>query len=1456
MGIGIGLILCVAGLSVAPTGVGERTFPFPMEGRGLWRIRESFRPAGEDGFISAKGENFVDGKGEVRRFLGVNLYGPAQMPQKKDAEQMAKTLAFWGFNAVRAMPQYTWQRRADGDFSKGPDPELLDRFDYFFAKLKARGIYVSMNLHSARTAGYRFKDFRQTMKENKGIDNFDPTFIQHQKEWDKFVFEHVNPYTGLAYKDDPAVLSWEINNECSLGITWFCWDLWKKMTPPFKAELTRQFGDWLRAKYGSTEKLREAWRASWPAKADVVPAEAWRDAAAFAKVGWYVEGWGRGGPLSARGRAGNGGAASARAPTRQETERAGNGYELDPATGVVAVDGATVRKFAIADVPLEAGEVYTLRLRIRSPKKGRVVVKVGQHGRPYANQGVNTEHATGPEWLEIVEKGAANVADRSNRIQVEFKSAGAYEIAGFSFVRGGESGLGSDESLEAGNVAPVAGGSLARGSDVTAFVLDVEDRYWKDMVSYLKNDLKSKQLVNGGTLNYGAGYPQAHADFLDNHFYYGGLANFPGGKWSSKNWSSTNRAMVRELDDRQTQRNLGLRVFGRPYTISEASQMHQTATAADFFPILFSLAAFQDLAAIHTYTWTHAEDHAYGSAKWLDMHGNAKYLAHLVAARNMFVRGDVKSGLGEERRIVYDLSRAEEREDIRRTGYVLKSNSRPMDPLACVKAATGLRYVDLEGCRGELSTGEAAAKQSLESCAPETGCRREGAPETGCRREGAPKIQATPYGEPEKPERRAVSSTGEITWDATTKGCEFYAVDTRRTKFLSQFGPAGTSHRFADGTTFTLGETVMGWAALSLTETETNQWLLAATGWQQPSGAVVREYATKRVIRPEEELSDTVSTRITTMGAMGDVPFVCEGVRATVRLPVPSPDLLVRVQPLNGDGLPLGDSFELTAEDGFVTLDVDERYRTVWYRIEFRVHGLPAFGAKLPASGADPTKPDCGMTAAKVFDAPIAGLEKVGELKIPTSKEVPDESTASIGFEGLDRKLFEPTPAVYERLGAMGVKWARVQTMWSRCEPQKGVYDFSVLDDVVDRLTAQGIRPWFSVTFGNVNYMKGCYTKAAVGCVPLYYGEECRTAWCRYVRELAKRYRGKVTHWEIWNEPNIPSFWQPKSPNAADYLELVKLTGGVIREEIPDAKIGGCTSSSGLAEWEQTFFKLGGAKAIDFWCCHAYGRVPEAYRHSQAVARVDPKRSFVVAQRAVRKIIDENGGRHVEIWQGEAGYPSWFHKDHWLFLKGVCQHGWQSQANQAKWLLRRFLTDRRAGFARTSFYQAADISRLYSMATITRPHPAEHGVLNGWTYEPKKSYFALGHYNALFATAHVDETVPVKVTPETDAESPVQAVAFRTAEGALRFVYYVPTDYGETYVGKGYQARTDATLTVPAAVAPKEPVLVDLLRGGVYVVRNIEKGDATVSYTSLPLVDYPLALMDRAAVALKNGFER
>ena len=115
-------------------------------------------------------------------------------------------------------------------------------------------------------------------------------------------------------------------------------------------------------------------------------------------------------------------------------------------------------------------------------------------------------------------------------------------------------------------------------------------------------------------------------------------------------------------------------------------------------------------------------------------------------------------------------------------------------------------------------------------------------------------------------------------------------------------------------------------------------------------------------------------------------------------------------------------------------------------------------------------------------------MNKIGKLKIFNSTEI-QTSYVSIGFEGLDRELFKPEKC-YNPLSKTGVKYARCQTGWCKCEKEKGVYDFAWLDEVVDNLIACGVEPWFTVGYGNPLYMPNTPDPTGVGCVPIYYGEE------------------------------------------------------------------------------------------------------------------------------------------------------------------------------------------------------------------------------------------------------------------------------------------------------------------------------------------------------------------------------
>lgn len=217
-------------------------------------------------------------------------------------------------------------------------------------------------------------------------------------------------------------------------------------------------------------------------------------------------------------------------------------------------------------------------------------------------------------------------------------------------------------------------------------------------------------------------------------------------------------------------------------------------------------------------------------------------------------------------------------------------------------------------------------------------------------------------------------------------------------------------------------------------------------------------------------------------------------------------------------------------------------------------------------------------------------MKFLGNLKIIPSSAI-TESRVGVGFECADRDVFKPE-CCYDAMGATGAKWARVQTGWAKTEKKRGVYDFTWLDDMVDNLRARGITPWFNVGYGNPIYMPDAPNSTAVGCIPLLYGEEVTEAWKRFLHAMAEHYRGRIEYFEIWNESDISHFWYPGTPNAAQYAALISLSGSIIRQHIPLAKIGACTSYSEL-DYLRTLFSSLTPGELDFYCLHTYDRFPE-----------------------------------------------------------------------------------------------------------------------------------------------------------------------------------------------------------------------------------------------------------------------
>jgi len=219
-------------------------------------------PAGKHGFMKIKDGHFYFEDGTRARFWGTNIYAPSTFPEKAEAERMAARLAKFGCNLVRihhldafwANPNIFDPNYND---TQHLSREALDKLDYLVYQLKSRGIYIFMDLLVDRVfkEGDSVPDHQSVERGAKIAGFYDPRIIELQKIYANQLLTHRNPYTGLRYVDDPAIVSAKLINEGMLFYIGTQFGLSKY----YLDELDRLFNEWLIRKYSYRNRLAQAW---------------------------------------------------------------------------------------------------------------------------------------------------------------------------------------------------------------------------------------------------------------------------------------------------------------------------------------------------------------------------------------------------------------------------------------------------------------------------------------------------------------------------------------------------------------------------------------------------------------------------------------------------------------------------------------------------------------------------------------------------------------------------------------------------------------------------------------------------------------------------------------------------------------------------------------------------------------------------------------------------------------------------------------------------------------------------------------------------------------------------------------------------------------------------------------------------------------------------------------------
>ncbi len=187
-------------------------------------------PAGKHGAVVATSDGhleFANRPSETVRFWGVNLCFTALYLDKQEADKLASRLAASGYNTVR-FHHYDAGLAQKGERTDSVfNPEKLDQLDYLFYAMKRAGLYINIDLFTVRSWNFTAEEKAEMGMEFDGSEIYAfkaliPISEAAMSNWERFassLLTHKNPYTGLTWAQDPAlmgicpvnedVLSWE-----------------------------------------------------------------------------------------------------------------------------------------------------------------------------------------------------------------------------------------------------------------------------------------------------------------------------------------------------------------------------------------------------------------------------------------------------------------------------------------------------------------------------------------------------------------------------------------------------------------------------------------------------------------------------------------------------------------------------------------------------------------------------------------------------------------------------------------------------------------------------------------------------------------------------------------------------------------------------------------------------------------------------------------------------------------------------------------------------------------------------------------------------------------------------------------------------------------------------------------------------------------------------------------------
>jgi urease accessory protein UreF len=262
------------------------------------------------------------------------------------------------------------------------------------------------------------------------------------------------------------------------------------------------------------------------------------------------------------------------------------------------------------------------------------------------------------------------------------------------------------------------------------------------------------------------------------------------------------------------------------------------------------------------------------------------------------------------------------------------------------------------------------------------------------------------------------------------------------------------------------------------------------------------------------------------------------------------------------------------------------------------------------------------------------------------------EESTTIGIA--DSDLYNASPADieahFDEMEALGVNTVRVIVPWAAIKPaepgssleQLFPPNWSKMDFIVQEAQERG----FSVlgVLNSTPYYGGQNNTGCLGCPGVAPDP---ADFAAFAAEVAQRYQGEISAYEVWNEPNSYKSWSPAVDPVA-YTNVLKAAYTAIKGADPNATVvagvlGAVITAGGLTMDPVTFVQTmyaNGAKG--FFDAISY----HPYNYSKTFAEQNP--SFLSPLQMLlkmRQTMLANGDDLLRIWASEYGLPTYLNAD-------------------------------------------------------------------------------------------------------------------------------------------------------------------------------------------------------------------